>query len=61
MDNILPRGRRRRVINGLVIAALALATAISLVQHDAAAAWFTIDFVLVFAAALMLLQARDKT
>jgi len=61
VENILPRGRRRRFINGVVATALALVTAVFLVRHQAAAAWFTLDFVLVFVAALMLLQARDKT
>ena len=61
MENILPAGGRRRFINGLVLAALALATAILLMRNDAGAAWFVIVFVLVLLASLMLLQARDKT
>ena len=61
MENILPAGRRRRFINGIIVAAGALATAILLVRTDAGAAWFAIVFVLVVLAALMLLQARDST
>ena len=61
MENILPAGRRRRFINGIIVAAGALATAILLVRTDAGAAWFAIVFVLVVLAALMLLQARDNT
>lgn len=61
MENVLPAGRRRRFINGLVLAGLALATAILLMRNDAGAAWFVIVFVLVLLASLMLLQARDKT
>ena len=61
MENILPAGRRRRFINGLVLAVLAAATAIVFVRHDAGAAWFTIVFVLVLLSSLMLLQARDNT
>ena len=61
MENILPAGRRRRFINGIIVAAGALATAILLVRTGAGAAWFAIVFVLVVLAALMLLQARDNT
>ena len=61
MENILPAGRRRRFISGIIVAAGALATAILLVRTDAGAAWFAIVFVLVVLAALMLLQARDNT
>jgi hypothetical protein len=61
VENILPAGRRRRFINGIIVAAGALATAILLVRTDAGAAWFAIVFVLVLLAALMLLQARDNT
>ncbi len=61
MENVLPAGRRRRFINGLVLAGLALATAILLMRNDAGAASFVIVFVLILLASLMLLQARDKT
>jgi O-antigen ligase len=61
MENILPAGRRRRLINGVILAVLALATALILVRNAAGAAWFAIVFVLVLLAALMLLQARDNT
>ena len=61
MENILPAGRRRRFINGLIVAGLALAAAILLVRNDAGAPWFAIVFVLVLLSSLMLLQARDNT
>ena len=61
MDNILPAGRRRRFVNGIVLAVIALADAIFLVRTAAGAAWFAIVFVLVLLAALSLLQARDNT
>ncbi len=61
MENILPAGRRRRLLTGSVIAALGLLTAIALVVLSAGPAWFAIVFVLALLAALMLLQARDST
>jgi O-antigen ligase len=61
VENILPAGRRRRFINGVILAVLALATAILLVRNAAAAPWFAIVFVLVLLASLMVLQARDRT
>ena len=61
MENILPAGRRRRFINGVILALLALATAILLVRNAAAAPWFAVVFVLVLLASLMVLQARDRT
>ena len=61
MENILPAGRRRRFMNGVILAVLALATAIFLVRHAAAAPWFAVVFVLVLLASLMVLQARDRT
>ena len=61
MENILPAGRRRRFINGIIVAVLALVTAIFLVRNGAAAPWFSFVFVLVLLASLMLLQARDNT
>ena len=61
MENILPAGRRRRFMNGVILAVLALATAILLVRNAAAAPWFAVVFVLVLLASLMVLQARDRT
>jgi hypothetical protein len=61
VENILPAGRRRRFVNGLIVSGLALATTVFLVRADAAAPWFAIVFVLVLLASLMLLQARDNT
>ena len=57
----MPAGRRRRFINGIILTVAALATAVLFVRNDAAAPWFAVVFVLVLLAALMLLQARDKT
>ena len=48
-------------MNGVILAVLALATAILLVRHAAAAPWFAVVFVLVLLASLMVLQARDRT
>lgn len=61
MDNIIPSGRRRRIVNGLILATVALATAVLLLRNGASAVWFSIVFLLVLLASLMLLQARDKT
>ena len=61
MENILPAGRRRRLVNGIIVSVLALATAALLVRNAAGPGWFAIVFVLVLLAALMLLQARDNT
>ena len=61
MENILPAGRRRRRVNGVVVAVIALGTATLLTRNDAGPAWFAIVFVLVLLASLMLLQARDNT
>ena len=61
MENILAAGRQRRLLTGVVLAALALATAVALVVLSAGAAWFALVFVLALLAALMLLQARDGT
>jgi hypothetical protein len=59
--NILPRGRRRRVVNGAVVAALALAVSIIIVVQSASPVWGVAVFGLVFVAALLLLQAREGT
>jgi len=61
VENILPAGRRRRLMNGVILAVLALAIAILLVRNAAAAPWFAVVFVLVLLASLMVLQARDRT
>jgi hypothetical protein len=61
VENIVPAGRRRRLVNGLILVALALATTVLLVRREMSAPWFAIVFVMVLLAALMLLQARDKT
>jgi hypothetical protein len=61
VENILPAGRQRRLLTGGVIAALGLLTAIALVVLSAGPAWFAIVFVLALLAALMLLQARERT
>jgi O-antigen ligase len=61
VENILPAGRRRRFMNGVILAVLALVTAILLVRNAAAAPWFAVVFVLVLLASLMVLQARDRT
>jgi hypothetical protein len=61
MENILAAGRRRRLLNGLVLAVAAVAVSAGLVVRAAGPAWFVIVFVLAWLAALMLLQARDRT
>jgi O-antigen ligase len=61
VENIVPSGRRRRLVNGVILTMLAVATAVLLVRNDAGAAWFAIVFLMVLLASLMLLQARDKT
>jgi hypothetical protein len=61
LENILPAGRRRRLVIGAVLAALTLAVAVTLVVRAAGPAWFAIVFALAWLAALMLLQARDRT
>ena len=59
--NILPRGRRRRTVNGVILSALALALSLWLVLRSPSSLWGVLVFVLVWLAALMLLQARDHT
>jgi hypothetical protein len=61
MENILPWGRRRRLVVGTVLAALALVTGATLVLAAAGPWWFALVFALAWMAAMMLLQARDRT
>ena len=61
MQNIVRSGRRRRLVEGLVIATAALGVAVLLIRNEAMTAWYGLVFVLVLAASLMLLQARDQT
>jgi hypothetical protein len=61
MENILPRGRRMRLFNGLVLAGIALAATVFFIHRGSGAAWFSIVFVLVLLSAISLLQARDRT
>lgn len=61
MENILAAGRQRRFLTGIVLAVAALAIAVALVVFSAGPAWFVLVFVLAWLAALMLLQARDRT
>lgn len=61
MENILPAGRRRRLLLGIVLTLVALATTAFLIRHEAGTAWFAIVFVVILLAALMVLQAREKT
>jgi hypothetical protein len=59
--NILPRGRRRRIVNGVVVSVLAAVAGGMVVVHSASPAWGIVVFVLAFLAALLLLQAREGT
>jgi hypothetical protein len=61
VENILAAGRQRRFLTGIVLAVAALALAVALVVFSAGPAWFVLVFVLAWLAALMLLQARDRT
>ena len=61
MENIVSSGRRRRLVQGVVIALVAAATTLWLIRKEAMAFWFGLVFVLVLLAALMFVQARDKT
>jgi hypothetical protein len=61
MENILPWGRQRRLIAGLILAAAAIALAVTLVLLVAGPWWFTGVFVLAWLAALLLLEARERT
>jgi hypothetical protein len=61
MENILPAGRTRRLVNGVVFGVLALAAVIGLLVLAASPLWFALVFLLAWMSALMLLQARDRT
>ncbi len=61
MENILPWGRQRRLLAGVIAAALAVLVAIVLVWAVAGPWWFVSVFVLTWLAALLLLEARDRT
>jgi hypothetical protein len=61
MENILAAGQRRRLLNGVTLAAATVVVAGVLVIRSAGPAWFGIVFALAWLAALMLLQARDRT
>jgi hypothetical protein len=61
VENILGAGRKRRVVNGVVLAGLAVVISVVLVIFAAGPAWFGVVFVLTALAALMLLQAREST
>ena len=61
MENVLPWGRQRRLLAGLVAAAVAIVIAVTLVLLAAGPWWFVSVFVLAWLAALLLLEARDRT
>ena len=61
VTNILPRGRRRRIVNGVVVSALAAAGGVMVVVQSASPVWGVAIFALAFLAALLLLQAREGT
>ena len=61
MENILAPGRRRRFINGLVLAVGTLGVAVTLIWTAAGPAWFLAVFLLAFATMLMFLQVRERT
>ena len=61
MENILAAGRRRRLLNGLILSVVTVGVAVALVALEAGPAWFTLVSVLAFLAAMMLLQARERT
>ena len=61
VTNILPRGRRRRIVNGVVVSALAAAGGVMVVVQSASPMWGVAIFALAFLAALLLLQAREGT
>lgn len=60
-SNILAPGRRRRIVNGVVVTALAIAASVIVVVQSASPLWGVAIFALVFLAALLLIQARDGT
>jgi hypothetical protein len=59
--NIIRSGRRRRLVQGLVLAIASLSATVLLMRNEAMAAWYGIVFILVLIASLLLLQARDRT
>ena len=61
MENILALGVRRRLLNGIILSVATVAVAVTLVLLSAGPAWFALVFVLAFLAAVMLLQARERT
>lgn len=61
MENILALGCRRRLLNGIILSVATVAVAAALVLLSAGPAWFALVFVLAFLAAVMLLQARERT
>lgn len=61
MENILGAGRQRRLVNGILLGVAAVGVAVALVVFSAGAPWFALVLVLAFLAALMILQARDRT
>jgi uncharacterized membrane protein len=61
MENILALGCRRRLLNGIILSVATVAVAVALVLLSAGPAWFALVFVLAFLAAVMLLQARERT
>lgn len=61
MENILGAGRRRRLVTGIIVAGATAGVAVTLVLTSAGAPWFALVLVLAFLAALMILQARERT
>lgn len=61
MENILGAGRRRRLVNGVIVGAATVGLAVALVTVSASAPWFALVPVLAFLTSVMLLQARDHT
>ena len=61
VTNILPRGRRRRIINGVVVSVLGAVAAVMVVLQSASPVWGVAIFALACLAALLLLQAREGT
>jgi len=61
VTNLVPRGRRRRLVNGTVLTILAVATAAWMVLTSAGSFWGVLVFALAWLAGLMLVQAREHT
>ena len=61
MENVLPWGRQRRLLAGVLAAIIAIVVAVTLVLLAAGPWWFASVFVLAWLAALLLLEARDRT